>query len=635
MRFVSSTLLSIGIKFTYNDLKGVFMFTFNLSVIGQVSNHLEGLNAQKDEYCLKVSINTKNSFPFRPPGIQFSCYLEDNLFDINKLNFEEIMQENWHPSLRILDIIERLESFITPLISRALEKPAITCPTLTLFKHVTSSITVKSLIILSAIFIRFICYVLYSQEGFLSHYNTIAHTMNHPIVEWYTHDTEHEFQYYPPLYGYVYYLIGLFQSIVLEKHQEIGSEAATGSTTTQWDCICIMVLTLLEAFTLYSGMYMCIKSFYRKLTNRVKHAIIFLVLLSPVYLITNVIAIRFNSIMLGLMIWALYFCINQKAELCLFCTTLAVHMEPKALIFAISMIIYTMKAHVIDSGFADRYINTNNFQSLLNDFTDKAYGMVGSYLIFFTITGLIWLPWILEEDLTGMVNVITKVFLPENDLVKFSLKLIWFLPIFGYNLRALVMRPSKKIILLTLFNLAVGYSVAFTMNTDSISLIVTCGMMAFYELKEIIYLVIISCTYCAYPLSPHLSLLIYAVAYCILLKIFLNNLFKMASQEPGEYSKVVRLVDKNQDKNLDDKLCTGSESFEAHKAIPSKYPVINKIFNFSYIASRIFKERILRFLKDNLAIVESVISAILLVLVTLENIFSYYELHEEITYVLM
>jgi len=68
-----------------------------------------------------------------------------------------------------------------------------------------------------------------------------------------------------------------------------------------------MVLTVFEAFTLYAAVYMCIKNFYRKLTDPLKHSIIFLALICPVYLIANVLAVRFNSIMIGLMIWALYF----------------------------------------------------------------------------------------------------------------------------------------------------------------------------------------------------------------------------------------------------------------------------------------------------------------------------------------
>lgn len=131
-----------------------------------------------------------------------------------------------------------------------------------LFSLVTSSISVKGLIIGFAIIVRIICNLLYYHTTFRSHYNTITHTLNHRIVDWFEKGDGHEFQSYPPLYGYIYYFIGLVQSAVLETpHNELMSGDIQSDIEHTLDYrisnyICIMFLTLLEAFTLYAGVYM-------------------------------------------------------------------------------------------------------------------------------------------------------------------------------------------------------------------------------------------------------------------------------------------------------------------------------------------------------------------------------------------
>lgn len=35
-----------------------------------------------------------------------------SLFEFNKLKFEDIMKEHWHPSIKIIDITERVQDFI-------------------------------------------------------------------------------------------------------------------------------------------------------------------------------------------------------------------------------------------------------------------------------------------------------------------------------------------------------------------------------------------------------------------------------------------------------------------------------------------------------------------------------------------
>lgn len=172
------------------------------------------------------------------------------------------MQEAWHPSLRVIDIIERSEAFILPLLEKSYQKPSTICPVLYLFSRVTSSIGVKVLIILFAIIIRVICNIMYYETAFKSHYNTITHTVNNQVVDWYKAVDGHEFQNYPPLYGYLYCLIGMIQKLFIQASvEEIGSVELKIALSTALDFktnnyICIMVLTLLEAATFYSGVYM-------------------------------------------------------------------------------------------------------------------------------------------------------------------------------------------------------------------------------------------------------------------------------------------------------------------------------------------------------------------------------------------
>lgn len=571
MRLRFLMLQSIVISFTYHDIKGIFVFTFDMKVINKGNKTLKKL-PHDDKVTFKVMINTKENFPFYPPKILFSWNLDDLLFDVNKLTFEEILQESWHPSLRVIDVIERVEEFITPLMVRSLFKIEIFCPILTLFSKVTSSISTKALIICSAIILRLVCNLLYYDITFKDHYNTIVHTMNHRIVDWYEKGDGHEFQSYPPLYGYLYYLIGITQAFIMDtptkELKNVNLSMATSPYSLDFkvhNYVWIMLLTLFESFTLYTAVYMCIKSFYRKLTNRVKHSIIFLSLVCPVYLITNTLSVRFNSIMIGLMTWSLYFCINKHAELCVLCTVLAIHMEPKAFVFVIPMMLYTMKTQVASR--VTNFRENMNIPTLIREITEKTYKVFGAYMMFFAITALIWLPWIINEDLTGMLNVARTTFLPQDNLAIYLIKKLCFLILFSFNAKFIVQNPTKNIILLCLFNLSISYSVFITMNADSISLIITCGFLAFYELKEMIFLLIITCIYATYPDVVKLQWQgLYAltgVIYCILVKIFMLNLITMAQDDVDTHA--VELINMNQEQHLDHDLWTNDRTDDTHR----------------------------------------------------------------------
>jgi len=157
---------------------------------------------------------------------------------------------------------------------------------------------------------------------------------------------------------------------------------------------------------------MCIKSFYRKLNDRVKHSIIFLALVCPAYLIANVLAVRFNSIMIGLMIWSLFFCINNIPSLCIAFATLGIHLEPKAFIFVLPMMIYTIKTQILENPLFGMDWG-RDLPLLFERLAQNSFNLFSAYSSFFFISGLIWSPWIVHKDLSIMLSVIRNSFLPD------------------------------------------------------------------------------------------------------------------------------------------------------------------------------------------------------------------------------
>ncbi len=50
-----------------------------------------------------------------PPLIKIVGKSEDyiSLFDMQKVTFEDIMREHWHPSIKVVDILERAVEFVS------------------------------------------------------------------------------------------------------------------------------------------------------------------------------------------------------------------------------------------------------------------------------------------------------------------------------------------------------------------------------------------------------------------------------------------------------------------------------------------------------------------------------------------
>lgn len=65
-------LPNIAISFTYNDIKGIFVFTFNMRVVRKNDTGRNGYHNPDEEVAFKVIIDTKDSFPFKSPKINFS-----------------------------------------------------------------------------------------------------------------------------------------------------------------------------------------------------------------------------------------------------------------------------------------------------------------------------------------------------------------------------------------------------------------------------------------------------------------------------------------------------------------------------------------------------------------------------------
>ena len=210
----------------------------------------------------------------------------------------------------------------------------------------------------------------------------------------------------------------------------------------------------------------------------------------------------------------------------------------------------------------------SEMKDLIKEITDKSFTVIGTYVVFFIVFGLIWLPWILIEDLSGMADVAYIAYMPENDLTLFLFKFMMFALIMGYNLRALIIKTTKKIILITLFNLSVGYWIWFTMNADSISLIITWGFLAFYELREVSFIIITSWIYSIYPdvvkLECYSLYFISSVIYLLLYKMFMNDLVKLIKQESTSSTVRIQFQDRNQDWNLDN---VGKPMIEHRKSV--------------------------------------------------------------------
>ena len=92
------------------------------------------------------------------------------------------------------------------------------------------------------------------------------------------------------------------------------------------------------------------------------------------------------------------------------------------------------------------------------------------------------------------------------------------------------------------------------MDADSISLVITCAFLAFYELREVILCIIITSLYSIYPdvkKQECYALYIFSsIVYVLLMKIKLSHLDLTNKQVEGN----VLLVPKNTDKNIDEKL---------------------------------------------------------------------------------
>lgn len=63
----------------------------------------------------KTILDLSTEFPFHPPKIIIEFEEEQKyfcLYDFQKLKFHDIMNEQWHPSLKLADIAERVAEFL-------------------------------------------------------------------------------------------------------------------------------------------------------------------------------------------------------------------------------------------------------------------------------------------------------------------------------------------------------------------------------------------------------------------------------------------------------------------------------------------------------------------------------------------
>ena len=121
--------------------------------------------------------------------------------------------------------------------------------------------------------------------------------------------------------------------------------------------------------------------------------------------------------------------------------------------------------------------------------------------------------------------------------------------------------------LLILFNLATAYAVFIDLNADSISVVITCAFLAFYELKEVILCIIITSLYAIYPdvkkFNCYGLYILTSLAYIILMKVKMSHLDLTTKQiEPD-----ILLVPKNTDENMDEKTKQKFENNYIYKCV--------------------------------------------------------------------
>ena len=78
-------------------------------------------------YNLTLELGPRSQFPFMPPLFKFVPKCDEtsviSLFDLKRATFEDLMLEHWHPSIKIIDIVERGEIFLKKNVSRINEVP--------------------------------------------------------------------------------------------------------------------------------------------------------------------------------------------------------------------------------------------------------------------------------------------------------------------------------------------------------------------------------------------------------------------------------------------------------------------------------------------------------------------------------
>ena len=139
----------------------------------------------------------------------------------------------------------------------------------------------------------------------------------------------------------------------------------------------------------------------------------------------------------------------------------------------------------------------------------------------------IWMPWILKEDLEGIVEIVSHAYLHYDDIGIFIFQIMMTMAVFGYNTRAILQNSSHKIFKMALFNLSLGYTLLYGLPEAGLILTTICLFIGFYDLKEIAVITTASLMFTDISNSKIFSTLnpIYMLLIPIAVKLYINSQF--------------------------------------------------------------------------------------------------------------
>ena len=372
------------------------------------------------------------------------------------------MNEFWHPSLKILDIVERCEQFIKPIIAYEISNSKPIYPALkTLFALIMVSI------------LRYLIILYYMPIQTVEIVTSGCGVKSIPNLPMHKHVTK-----------FMAFMQRYLFPMNLEEMAENGIdidevlENQTAYTT-------IVTLVMLEVFIYYGGLAVLVIRTNAKLTKNVKHSITLLAFLLPLSLFDDVSDNKYDKIAIGFICWAIFGSYINIPAICVFCFICTLHMNPMALPVVIILLFCVCRKFIYRNQMGVR-IDFNSIQEMVDNIAQNTTSLFSVWVAFFMTLVFIWMPWILDENLTEVIDIVSHAYFHHEDKIIFVFQLLFFIMILGFNTHAILNNTSDKIFKYALFNVMTGYSICFNIKDSGIFLVIVLAFLAFFELKEII-----------------------------------------------------------------------------------------------------------------------------------------------------